>query len=213
MSRLKKTSQTAAGPTETPSRHDYASTHRDEMIDAINQVFGIFKINYQNLYYAAFRDQELEIQAKRLWLESLKHFDPNTILAATKAIVLESEYLPTLSRMLEQCERSGGEILPEPRAAYVEACQAPSPKATHPWSHPAVYYAGLASDWFFLSSTPETSALPVFKKHYRDVCERVRNGEQLEMPKLKELPKPDQVQLSKEENQARLAKLRKDLNL
>lgn len=213
MSRLKKTSPTAAGPTDKPLRHDYAQANRDEMIDAINQVFGIFKINYQNLYYAAFKDQELEIQAKRLWLDSLKHFEPQTILAATKSIVLESEYLPTISRMIEQCERRGGEVLPAPRSAYVEACQAPSPKANYNWSHPAVYYAGLASDWFFLASTSENTAFPVFKQHYRDYCERVRNGEKLAMPALKELPKPEQIQLTKEENQSRLAKLRKELDL
>lgn len=173
----------------------------------------MFKINYGNQYYAAFREQALEVQAKRLWFESLQNFEPAAILAATKAIILESEYLPTLSKMVAQCERHSNAALPEPRAAYVEACQAPSPKAGYQWSHPAVYYAGLACDWFFLASTPESTALPIFKQHYRELCERVRNGEELKAPKLKELPSPQESVLTREENQQRLAALRAKLDL
>ncbi|WP_460164725.1 replication protein P [Sessilibacter sp. MAH1] len=187
--------------------------NKDALIDAINQVFSLFSLNYHNQYYAAFKEQALEVQAKRLWFESLQNFEPAAILAATKAIILESEYLPTLSKMVAQCERHSNAALPEPRAAYVEACQAPSPKAGYQWSHPAVYYAGLACDWFFLASTPESTALPIFKQHYRELCERVRNGEELKAPKLKELPSPQESVLTREENQQRLAALRAKLDL
>jgi 16S rRNA A1518/A1519 N6-dimethyltransferase RsmA/KsgA/DIM1 with predicted DNA glycosylase/AP lyase activity len=44
------------------------------------------------------------------------------------------------------------------------------------WSHPAVYHAGAASDWFFLASSPEKTAFPVFERHYRRLCELVDAG-------------------------------------
>ncbi|GLS25298.1 replication protein P [Marinibactrum halimedae] len=216
ISHSKKASPTAAGPTN--SEHGNPEQTRPSpqpvWIDTINQVFALLKISYHNQYYSAFREQSIEIQAKRLWLESLcYHFEPAIILRATKTVIAESEYLPTLHKMLRHCRNLSHDGLPEPRAAYVEACQAPSPKAGFTWSHPAVYFAGRESDWFFLGNTPEHIAYPVFARHYEDLCQRLLDGEKLPPIERPQLPQTIETPLSKQENKEKLKVLREQLDL
>ena len=103
--------------------------------------------------------------------------------------------------------------LVEAHTAYVEACRAPSPKAAYQWSHPAVYHAGCASDWYFLASNPEKIAFPVYERHYQKICERVMNGEQLPAPNAPALPQTIETPLSPGENAKRMEELRKQLDI
>jgi hypothetical protein len=183
-------------------------------IDAITQVFALFRVNYHNQYYAAFNDIELLNQAQRLWLHSLVEFTPETILRGAKKVIKESDYLPTLNRMVRACQGSPEEFgLPDAHKAYVEACQAPSPKAAYAWSHPAVYHAGCASDWYFLASNNEKNAFPIFERHYLKLCARVINGEELPAPNVPALPQTIETPLTREENLKRMDDLRKQLDL
>ena len=173
----------------------------------------MFSINFHNQYYAAFKEPELEVQAKRLWLETLRGIEPSVLLRAAKSILSHSEYLPTLHTMLEHCQKVRGQQLPDAHSAYVEACRAPSPKASARWSHPAVYHAGKAADWYFLASNTEATALPVFKRIYNDICQRVRDGETLQSPEPLALPETTETALDADEQRLKLAELRKQLDL
>jgi len=133
-------------------------------------------------------------------------------MAGAKRAILQSEYLPTVHKMLQLCA-AGGNGLPEARAAYREACNAPSPKANFKWSHPAVYHAGRESNWFFLANNPESVAYPVFAEHYRKICARVLEGEKLAAPEQLKLEDNPGEPLSKEENAMKLAALRAELDL
>ncbi|WP_083766879.1 replication protein P [Cellvibrio japonicus] len=208
---LHSNSTTAAGQAEATRASPPPS---DAHVDAINQVFALFRINYHNQYYSAFSQLELLNQAKRLWLNSLAQFSPEAILRGAKKVIEESEYLPTLNRMIRACQGSPEEFgLPDAHRAYVEACQAPSPKAAYTWSHPAVYHAGCASDWYFLASNSEKTAFPIFERHYLRLCERVINGEELPAPNAPVLPQTIETPLSREENLKRMEALRKQLDL
>lgn len=177
-------------------------------------MFALFRINYHNQYYAAFKDTELLNQARRLWLNSLAQFAPETILRGARTVIEESEYLPTLHRMIRACQGDPGKLgLVDAHQAYVEACRAPSPKAAYNWSHPAVYHAGCASDWYFLTSSAEKVAFPIFERHYLKLCERVMNGAVLPAPNIPALPETIETPLSKEENAKRMEDLRKLLDL
>ncbi len=207
---LQNKSTTEAGQTEQPKQQHATEAH----IDAINQVFALFRINYHNQYYSGFSDVELLNHAKRLWLSSLSHYSPDTILRGARKVIEESEYLPTLNRMIRACQGDPEKFgLLDAHKAYVEACRAPSPKAAYAWSHPAIYHAGCASDWFFLANNTEKTAFPIFERHYLKLCERVMNGEKLPAPHLQALPETIETPLSKEENQKRLDALRKQLDL
>lgn len=179
---------------------------------AINEVFGLFRINFHNQYYKAYPNDEQLHTAKKLWRESLLHFSPETVVAAGRRALQECEFLPTIHRMLILCATA--EIgLPEPRVAYREACNAPRHKTNYAWSHPAVYHAGRAADWFFLANNPEPVAYPVFAEHYKNICNRLLAGEKFPLPQPAQLEDNPGEALSKAENAERLAALRAQLEL
>jgi hypothetical protein len=212
---LSKTSPTAAGQTEGPEQaFRRERTISDAHIDALNEIFALFRINYHNQYYKAYSDTQVLNQIKKLWLESLSQFAPETILRGARKVIEESEYLPTLNRMIRACQGDPEKFgLIDAHRAYVEACRAPSPKAAYQWSHPAIYHAGCASDWFFLANNPEKTAFPIFERHYLKLCERVMNGEELPALNIPALPQEIETPLSKEENAKRMEALRKQLEL
>ena len=163
------TSPTPRGQTDA-ARKAATEAH----VEAINQVFALFRLNYHNQYYAAFPDAEQLKQIKKLWLESLADYPVEQILKGAKHAIEHSEYLPTLNRMLECCQQGLADFgLPAAHDAYVEACQAPSPRSAQRWSHPAGYRAGRDSDWFFLANNTERNTWPVFEEHYQPDCARV----------------------------------------
>lgn len=209
---MKTNLTTAAGPTERKDKP--ASEHSAALIDAINQCFALFQLNYHNQYHKAYGTSTNLNHAKRLWLEMLGRFEPDAILRSAKAVIETSEYLPTLRTMIIHCEKfSDINGLPDAHSAYIEACRAPSPKSDYAWSHPAVYHAGRASDWYFLQTTAEAVAYPVFKGHYDDICAQIRAGARLEIPKRAALPAETESPLPPEENVERLAALRSQLKL
>ncbi|MBK6736633.1 MAG: hypothetical protein IPG64_01480 [Haliea sp.] len=204
-----KTSPTPPGQTET-RRAPASEAH----VEALNQIFALFRLNYHNQYYAAFPDAEQLRQIKKLWLESLSDYPVEHILKGARHAIEHSEYLPTLNRMLECCQQGLADLgLPTAHDAYVEACRAASPKSAQAWSHPAVYLAGRDSDWFFLANTTERTSWPVFKEHYDRYCARVLRGESLSIPAPAALEKKPSKPLSREEQLARLHELRQQTGL
>jgi hypothetical protein len=213
ITRSQSSSETEAGQSSSQQRSSKQAPTEGH-IDAINQIFALFRINYHNQYYSAFPDVELLNHAKRLWLESLARFSPDAILKGAKTAIETCEYLPTVHKMIQCCQGApGSHGLPDVHTAYIEACQAPSPKAEYHWSHPAVYHAGREADWFFLANNPERDTFPIFKTCYESLCERVLAGEQLPAPEVLALPESTETPLSKEENAKRMAKLRAEMGL
>jgi len=185
-----------------------------ERIETLNQVFELFRINYHNQYFAAFGNVETLNHAKRLWLETLNDFDDDAILQGAKRAIQESDYLPTLHKMINFCQGSAkSHGLAEAHQAFLEACRAPSPKASYSWSHIAVYHAGRESDWYFLANNPERVTFPIFKDNYNALCRRVMAGETLAPADVKRLAETIETPLSKDENLARLQALRDAMDL
>jgi hypothetical protein len=194
-----------------PGQTEERSSPTEAHIEAINQVFALFRLNYHNQYYAAFPDAEQLKQIKKLWLESLADYPVEQILKGAKHAIEHSEYLPTLNRMHECCQQGLADIgLPPAHDAYLEACNAPSPRSAQPWSHPAVYLAGRDSDWFFLANNEERLTWPVFRGHYQQYCSRVLRGETLEVPAPEALERKAPEPLSADEQLAELKRLREE---
>jgi hypothetical protein len=207
----RKTSATPPGQTEPGAQ---SRADQDARIEAINQIFALFRLNYHNQYYAAYPDAEQLRQIKKLWLDALADYPIEQVLKGARHAIENSEYLPTLNRMLESCQQGLSDLgLPAAHEAYVEACRAPSPRAAQHWSHPAVYLAGRDSGWFFLGNNTERTSWPVFREHYQQYCRRVLRGETLEMPVVEQLEHHESTPLSRDAQLAELKKLKEQLGM
>ena len=174
----------------------------------------MLRLNYHHLYFSAYSEVDALNSAKRLWMESLSSFSPDLILQATHQLIKESDYLPTISRVIRLCmELGNAHSLPDAHSAFLEACRTPSPKRNAAWSHPAVYYAGQKTDWFFLANNPEKITFPIFKTHYQQLIQQVINGDVLPDIAPLALPEKKADALSKEENVKRMEKMRDELGI
>lgn len=204
--------EVATSSTSSAIEAGQVTSHSPELIDTINQVFGLFRVNYHNQFYSAYADSDLLNQAKRLWLDSLSYFTEKQILQGAKKIIRTSEYLPTLNRMLECCEISDEDgSLPSPEKAYMEACTAGSPKSDFRWSHLAVYYAGEETGWYRLRNETRISSYPVFLDNYRRICREIYKGRRLENPSPSIKKGDPKSELSNAELKMKLKLLKKEL--
>ena len=195
---------------ETPEEDCVPLDHTD----AISRVFMMFRYSYHNQYRKVFEVEEDLIIAKKFWRQQLRNYPAELIVRAAETLIRSEKFLPNIASLVEACEK-GKELfgMPDDHSAYVEACMAPLPKSDHQWSHPAVYYAGKATDWYFLATEEEQNAFPRFQHHYSRICQRVLNGEELQIEVTQPLPKTTEKLLSKAELQRRIAELRKKYQL
>jgi hypothetical protein len=200
---LSKSSQTAAGrPDPEPVN--------PQLIDAINQVFALFQVNYHNQYYSAFGDTtKSENLAKNLWCKKLNSFSPTVICGAAERVIAESDYLPTLHKMLNACRAQSLPVgLSNARTAYLEACRKPGPKIDQKWSHPIVYLAGRDTGWHLLANEIESKALPAFSDVFQRYCNRLVDGEKFVIDKIETETLLEERPSSKDFSQKEIKKLR-----
>lgn len=204
----------SAQASPTPAGQNKADIS-DALVAAINEAFAIFRVNYHNQFQKAYPDLDTLNFAKRLWATELAGYAAPAIAQAARQLIQDQEFLPTLHAMVRLLKKPlWAQLgLPEAHAAFMEACRAPSPKAAFNWSHPAVYFAGRASDWFFLASAAEEQTFPVYKRNYELICERVMRGEDLEIPLPQALPQDISRPLDKAAQLAHMRELRKHIKL
>jgi hypothetical protein len=212
---LSKNTQTPAGQTTSNYKKTTpkSSEERAAYFGAINNLIAQLEMGYHNQWYSAYPTVEKQDLARKFWTSHLKHLDPAIITQATTRVIAESDYLPTVHKFLLICDSIDSHGLPSARGAYIEACNASKPRRDHSWSHPAVYFAGQDSDWFFLQSSTEQKAYPVFKSHYDKLCERVRGGESLTIEPTPALPSSINRPLNAEQRREALDKLKQDTGL
>lgn len=190
-----------------------AGQNDETRLKAINEAFELLSVNYNHLFFKAFEEKTAIIAAKRLWLEALIDFTPETIIRAIHHIIREFDFLPTLSRVIRTCHELSESAIPTCHSAYLEACNAPSPKASFDWSHPIVYHAGRSSDWFFLAHSNESIAYPVFKTHFEKLKSDIAQGVSLPVINPPKLTQTIETPLSRDENLKRLNEMKASLNL
>ncbi|MCY4045634.1 MAG: replication protein P [Cellvibrionales bacterium] len=216
---LLKGNNLPAGSTNTPteagqtdSEPELSASQKQFAIDAISQIFAEFELVYHNQYIKAFPTLEKLNYAKKLWFSYLCRYPAEQIVSAAKEAIIQSEYLPTVAKIVKIIEQDGDAFgLPDVRSAYLEACQAPSPKASYPWRHLAVYHAGKNTGWYFLANQPENKSFPAFEKTYTQICQQVRQGFQLEQPSVEKLPDSIGSNLSQEDQLSKIKDLQKSL--
>ena len=185
----------------------------DELIDTINHVFAMFRVNFHNQYYSAFGDNnESENLAKKLWLNKLANFKTNTIYRASEKIIEDSEYLPTLNKMIQICLTcSLPKELPTAKEAYFEACNKPTPKASQAWSHPIVFLSGRDTGWSILHSQIEATAFPRFQNIFEKYRDRLAGGETFSIENKEGTKKLKQKPAAKRYNREQIKALKSSL--
>ena len=163
----------------------------DNPIDLINVLFTQLEITYHNQFHKAFPDSDSLKLAKQLWLKKLSLFENEIIFKSIDSIMSNSEYLPSLSSVLQKCKTLtlNANNIPSLEKAFKEAsscCDAPS---EHNWSHPIVYHAGLETGWFFLQNEFEQSALKEFKNKFDFLINEWLEGKKFKSPDVPKLEK------------------------
>lgn len=210
----KTLAQAGAQPVNAGSTARAEAASQRDHVDAINQLFAEFQLAYHNQFHKAYAQEGSLNLAKKYWLTCLGDFTPEVILRAARQVVLTQEYLPTVAAVVAACENALPLFgLPPAHVAYIEACNAPEPKARHAWSHPAVYLAGAATGWRELASETKDAIFPVFDYNYHQLCQRVLRGEELDLRVPLALPESLPQPLSPEENRARMKALRERFGL
>jgi hypothetical protein len=211
LNRVTQQLKQASADSATPVGQNSQRPPSDDQVSAINQIFELFRFNYHNQFLKAFPDLDTMNMAKRLWMRLLNDYSGEVIMRAAEKAVKESSWLPNVHEVLARCDISEVLGLPSAHAAYVEACRAPSPKKEYNWSHPAVYFAGRATDWFFIANETEQKAFPVFKRNYDLLLQRVQAGEKIEIDLPPALTNGVETPLTRDEQKARLKGLMGEL--
>jgi hypothetical protein len=199
--------------TPGPEIQEEDTRQKHERVDAVNQMFAEFELAYHNQFHKAWGTEGNLALAKKYWYSSLARFPAMVILKATRQVTTTQTFLPSLSTLVSACENSMSLFgLPSAREAYREACLAPQPKAEYQWSHPAVYLAGRACDWYTLASQTEDALFPLFEYHYKALCEKALNGQELTVPLMQALGESlPETALTEEQQRVKLQALKKAL--
>jgi hypothetical protein len=124
----------------------------------------------------------------RVWAKALEDMTAQELARGLKKAMDFTGFfnLPAFRELCRTSPQDHG--LPTAKAAYLEACMKPTPKAHQQWMHPAVYHAGRECGWFELANLPESQSYPRFEAMYQQMVQRVIDGESLEAPALEALP-------------------------
>lgn len=152
-------------------------------------IFARFMVIYGHKFKSCFETQDEIRIAKREWAISLTGYTESELVAAIDYCKENSEWMPTISEFVKVLRDLTGDCgLPSCQHAYEEACLHADHPRKHNWTHPAIYHAGRATDWFRLRSEDQPEVYPDFRYNYEVICRRVRSGEQLDLPVATALP-------------------------
>lgn len=121
------------------------------------------------------------------------------------------EWMPTPAQFVAQVEKFTIGDIPSAKDAYFEYCNKFANRK-HQWSHPIVKATvDSAGIGYEMKSLPTERALPIYERSYQILRERLRKGEDIEIPVPKAIPEKIGRVCSTKENKANLARLMEGL--
>ena len=149
----------------------------------VNMVFSRFKAIFGTRFESTFGTKDAIEIAKREWALCLIGVSEGLLAQALHRCKTEFSWPPSIAEFLKLLKPDTVQFgLPDTRAAFLQAVSCRVDPKEFNWSHPAVYYAAKATEFFRLKTASEAEIWPVFEKHYGAICERVIAGEQLDIP-------------------------------
>ncbi|MEH6822548.1 MAG: replication protein P [Motiliproteus sp.] len=146
-------------------------------------LFARFMTIYGHKFKSVFQSEDEIRIAKREWALSLRGYTEQELVPAIDRSKEQFVWMPTIAEFLGLLRKDLQDYgLPAVLSAYQEACLHADHPREREWSHPAVYFAGRATDWFRLRTEDKFDVFGDFEFNYRQFCQRVIDGEDLTVP-------------------------------
>ena len=137
-------------------------------IELVNLIFTQLEVTYHNQFHKAYPDKNSLNLAKQLWLTQLQRFDEKIVFESVGKLMTTSDFLPTLSKVINSCVESKlkSNGIPNVNYAYKEACHSRNNFEKFTWSHPIIFYIGSKTGWDYLWNQAEKETFKEFKLNY-----------------------------------------------
>ncbi len=182
-------------------------------IELVNLIFTQLEVTYHNQFHKAYPDKNSLNLAKQLWLTQLQRFDEKIIFESVSKLMTTSDFLPTLSKVINSCIENKLESngIPNVNYAYKEACNSRNNFEKFTWSHPIIFYIGSKTGWDYLWTQAEKETFKEFKLNYDILVNEYLEGKEFSKPNFPKLPKTLRVEVDKESQLKRIQDLKNKL--
>ena len=182
-------------------------------IELVNLIFTQLEVTYHNQFHKAYPDKNSLNLAKQLWLTQLQRFDEKIVFESVGKLMTTSDFLPTLSKVINSCIESKlkSNGIPNVNYAYKEACHSRNNFEKFSWSHPIIFYIGSKTGWDYLWTQAEKETFKEFKLNYDFLVNEYLDGKEFSKPNFPELPKTLRVKVNKESQLKKIQDLKNKL--
>ena len=182
-------------------------------IELVNLIFTQLEVTYHNQFHKAYPDKNSLNLAKQLWLTQLQRFDEKIVFESVGKLMTTSDFLPTLSKVINYCIESKlkSNGIPNVNYAYKEACHSRNNFERFTWSHPIIFYIGSKTGWDYLWTQAEKETFREFKFNYDILVSEYLEGKEFSKPNFPELPKTLRVKVNKESQLKKIQDLKNKL--
>jgi len=182
-------------------------------IELVNLIFTQLEVTYHNQFHKAYPDKNSLNLAKQLWLTQLQRFDEKIVFESVGKLMTTSDFLPTLSKVINSCIESKlkSNGIPNVNYAYKEACHSRNNFEKFSWSHPIIFYIGSKTGWDYLWTQAEKETFKEFKLNYDLLVNEYLEGKEFSKPNFPELPKTLRVKVNKESQLKKIQDLKNKL--
>lgn len=182
-------------------------------IELVNLIFTQLEVTYHNQFHKAYPDKNSLNLAKQLWLTQLQKFDEKIVFESVGKLMTTSDFLPTLSKVINYCIESKlkSNGIPNVNYAYKEACHSRNNFEKFSWSHPIIFYIGSKTGWDYLWTQAEKETFKEFKLNYDFLVNEYLDGKEFSKPNFPELPKTLKVKVNKESQLKKIQDLKNKL--
>jgi len=182
-------------------------------IELVNLIFTQLEVTYHNQFHKAYPDKNSLNLAKQLWLTQLERFDEKNVFESVSKLITTSDFLPTLSKVINSCIESKlkSNGIPNVNYAYKEACHSRNNFEKFSWSHPIIFYIGSKTGWDYLWTQAEKETFKEFKLNYDLLVNEYLEGKKFSKPNFPELPKTLRVKVDKKSQLKKIQDLKNKL--
>ena len=182
-------------------------------IELVNLIFTQLEVTYHNQFHKAYPDKNSLNLAKQLWLTQLQRFDEKIVFESVGKLMTTSDFLPTLSKVINSCIESKlkSNGIPNVNYAYKEACHSRNNFEKFTWSHPIIFYIGSNTGWDYLWTQSEKETFKEFKLNYDILVNEYLEGKEFSEPNFPKLPNTLEVKVDKKSQLKKIQDLKNKL--